>query len=785
MIDPSPMTRVTGAWHDQTLPAAERASALVAEMTLEEKTSQLVGLWVVADASGGDVAPFQNEMSDAGVTFDGVIEDGLGQLVRPFGSDPIAPDKGVESLARAQRRIMAANRFGIPAQVHEECLAGFAAWQATAYPVPLSWGASFDPGLVEEMAAQIGASLRSAGVHQGLAPVLDVVRDYRWGRVEETIGEDPYLVGAVGAAYVRGIESTGVVATLKHFAGYSGSRAARNHAPVSAGPREMADVFHPPFLTALREGGARSVMNSYAEVDGVPAAADRTVLTELLRDDWGFDGVVVADYFAVAFLRTLHRVAESDGEAAALALAAGIDVELPSVHAYGEPLRDAVRTGLVDEALVDRAAIRVLAQKAELGLLDEDWAPDAADDVSFDTAEQRDTSLRLARESVVLLANGSGILPLAPASRVALVGPLADDPFGMLGCYSFPLHVGVRHLDKPVGIDIATVRAALERAHGGTVAHAVGCDVMRPGRDGFDEAVAAARDADVAIVTVGDRAGLFGKGTSGEGCDAADLRLPGEQHDLVEAVLATGTPTVIVVVSGRPYALGAFAGRAAAIVQTFFPGQLGGQAIAEVLTGETNPSGHLPVGIPWDAGSQPSTYLAPPLGRADAPSNIDPTPLFPFGHGESYGSLTWGDVSCDSVEWAVDGEVTLAVEVSNESDRAVSDVVQLYLHDVVAQVTRPVARLIGFQRVTLDPGERAAVRFTAHADLTSFTGLRGERIVEPGAVELQIARSSADVHRSVALRLAGPARRVDSTRALLSESAVAAVAAVAADGRIG
>ncbi|MGF6822807.1 beta-xylosidase [Microbacterium sp. ZKA21] len=783
MIDASPTTRVTGPWHDRELPASDRASALVAEMTLEEKTSQLVGLWVVADPAGGDVAPFQSEMSGAGITFDDVIEDGLGQLVRPFGSDPIEPAKGVESLARAQRRIMAANRFGIPAQVHEECLAGFAAWQATAYPVPLSWGASFDPDLVEEMAAQIGTSLRSAGVHQGLAPVLDVVRDYRWGRVEETIGEDPYLIGAIGSAYVRGVESADVVATLKHFAGYSGSRAARNHAPVSAGPREMADVFHPPFLTALREGGARSVMNSYAEVDGVPAAADGTVLTDLLRDEWGFEGVVVADYFAVAFLRTLHRVAETDGEAAALALAAGIDVELPSVHAYGEPLRAAVRGGLLDEALVDRAVLRVLTQKAELGLLDPDWTPDAASEVSFDTAEQRDTALRLARESVVLLANDSGILPLKPSARVALVGPLADDPFGMLGCYSFPLHVGVRHPDVPVGIDIPTVRAELERTHPAGIAYAKGCDVMQPGREGFSVATNAARDADIAVVVVGDRAGLFGKGTSGEGCDATDLRLPGEQHDLVEAVLATGTPTVIVVLSGRPYALGAFADRAAAIVQTFFPGQLGGQAIAEVLTGATNPSGRLPVGIPRDAGSQPSTYLAPPLGRADAPSNIDPTPLFPFGHGASYGSPTWGEVTCDSAEWAVDGAVTLSVELSNETDRTLSDVVQLYLHDVVAQVTRPVARLIGFRRVTLEPGERAAVTFTAHADLTSFTGLRGERIVEPGAVELQVARSSADVHRSVALQLTGPTRRVDSTRVLLSASTIES--AVTADGRIG
>ncbi|MGM7670736.1 glycoside hydrolase family 3 N-terminal domain-containing protein [Microbacterium sp. A93] len=772
MLDSSSTTRVDGAWHDVTLPATDRARALVAQMTLEEKTSQLVGLWVGADASGGDVAPFQSEMVDAGLSFTDIIANGLGQLVRPFGSDPVDPELGAQSLARAQRQIMAAGRFGIPAQVHEECLAGFAAWRATAYPVPLSWGAAFDPDLVEEMATQIGESMRSVGVHQGLAPVLDVVRDYRWGRVEETIGEDPYVIGAIGSAYVRGVESTGVVATLKHFAGYSASRAARNHAPVSAGPREMADVFHPPFLTALREGGARSVMNSYAEVDGVPAAADASLLTGLLREKWGFGGIVVADYFSIAFLRTMHRVAATDGEAAALALAAGIDVELPSVAAYGEPLVDAVRTGLVDEALVDRAAIRVLTQKAQLGLLDPDWAPEIDETPDFDTPAQQETALKLAQESIVLLENSAGILPLSPASRVAVIGPLAEDAFAMLGCYSFPLHVGVRHPDVEVGIEIPSVREALEAAHAGEIAHARGCDVMEPGREGFADAVAAARSADIAIVVVGDRAGLFGRGTSGEGCDAADLRLPGEQHALVEAVLESGTPVVVLVLSGRPYALGEFTGRAGAMVQAFFPGQRGGQAIAEVLTGVVNPSGHLPVGIPRLPGSQPSTYLAPPLGLADAPSDIDPTPLFAFGHGLSYGELTWGAVAASGAEWAVDGETTVTVELSNDSDRAIADVVQLYLHDSVAQVTRPDMRLIGFRRVELEPGESCTVTFTAHADLTSFTGLSGDRIVEPGAVELRIGRSSADVHHAVALTIVGDTRRIDDTRALLSSAEV-------------
>ena len=277
-------------------------------MTLDEKLAQLYGVWVGASDEGGDVAPHQHDLNDD-VDLDELLPSGLGQLTRPFGTAPVDAAVGALSLARTQQRIVAANRFGIPALAHEECLAGFAAWGATAYPVPLSWGATFDPEIVERMSRRIGDDMRSVGVHQGLAPVLDVVRDARWGRVEETIGEDPHLVATIGTAYVRGLESSGVVATLKHFVGYSASRAGRNLAPVSIGPRELADVLLPPFEMAIRDGGARSVMNSYTDIDGVPSAADRTLLTELLRETWGFDGTVVADYFAVAFLKLLHGTA--------------------------------------------------------------------------------------------------------------------------------------------------------------------------------------------------------------------------------------------------------------------------------------------------------------------------------------------------------------------------------------------------------------------------------------------------------------------------------------------
>ncbi|OJX96126.1 MAG: hypothetical protein BGO96_07580 [Micrococcales bacterium 73-15] len=522
---------------------------------------------------------------------------------------------------------------------------------------------------------------------------------------------------------------------------------------------------------ALREGGARSVMNSYAEVDGVPAAADEARLTGLLREQWGFEGVVVADYFAVAFLRTLQRVAGSDGEAAGLALRAGIDVELPSPFAYTGPLAAEVRAGRVSEGLVDRALVRVLRQKAELGLLDPDWAPASPDVVDLDPPADQELALRLAREAVVLLDAGD-VLPLAPGAHLAVVGPLADDPFAMLGCYSFPAHVGVHHPEAGLGIGIPSLLSELTAVHDGPVTHAPGCDVQAPGRDGFERAVELARDADVAVVAVGDRAGLFGRGTSGEGCDAADLALPGEQAALVEAVLATGTPVVLVVLSGRPYALGAYAGRAA-LVQTFFPGERGGRAIAEVLAGAVNPSGHLPVQVPREPGAQPGTYLAPPLGLRTDVSNLDPTPLYPFGFGRSYAELTWGEVTCEAIQWSVSGDVEVGVELANETEREAADVVQLYLHDPVAQVTRPDVRLVGYRRVTLAPGERARVTFTVPADVASFPGLAGHRIVEPGEVELRVARSAADVHHAIPLVLVGPERRVGFDRRHLSTSAVA------------
>ncbi|MGW0086101.1 beta-xylosidase/alpha-l-arabinosidase [Streptomyces sp. NPDC003393] len=764
----------TAPWRDAALPAATRVDDLLSRMTLEEKIAQLYGVWVGADTDGDGVAPHQQHMN-TDYDWDELITQGLGQLTRSFGTSPVDPALGAQALARAQRRIAEAGRFGIPAVAHEECLAGFTTWRATAYPVPLAWGATFDPALVEAMAARIGRDMRSVGVHQGLAPVLDVVRDLRWGRVEETIGEDPYLVGTIGTAYVRGLESAGIVATLKHFAGYASSAGARNLAPVRAGTREFADVTLPPFEMALREGGARSVMAAYTETDGVPASADPQLLTELLRDRWGFTGTVVADYFAIDFLQTLHRVAGSPTESAHLALAAGIDVELPTLKCYGKDLAAAVRAGTVPEDLIDRAARRVLAQKCELGLLDEDWNPDLpTESIDLDSAENRAVARRLAEESVVLLANPDGVLPLSPDTRIAVVGPRAADALAMLGCYSFPSHVGTQHPETPMGIEIPTVLDALRAELPDTkVTYTEGCGVSDPDTSGFEEAVARTREADVCVAVLGDRSGLFGRGTSGEGCDVADLALPGVQGALLDALVGTGVPVVLVLLTGRPYALGRWDGRLAAAVQAFFPGEEGGPAVAGVLSGRVNPSGRLPVSVPRVPGGQPWTYLQPPLGLAGEVSSLDPTPLYAFGHGRSYTTFAWEDFeNGERTEIGTDGSYDLSLTVRNTGDRAGAEVVQLYLHDPVAAVTRPDVRLIGYQRVELAPGESSRVRFRFHADLSGFTDRSGRRVVEPGDLELRLAASTADVRHTARLTLTGPVREVGLERRLHCETEI-------------
>lgn len=800
-------TRDTAAWRDPARSLDDRVAALLAELTLEEKVGQLGSRWVGndmrppaepgADAGPGhdagddpaddealNVAPLQDVFAASGTApLEEASRHGLGHLTRIYGSAPVTVAEGVAELVRQQRVVVQNSRLGIPALVHEECLTGFTAFRATVYPAAIAWGATFDPHLVQRMAAAIGTDMAALGVHQGLSPVLDVVRDYRWGRVEETMGEDPYLVSVLGTAYVRGLQSAGVLATLKHFAGYSASRAGRNHGPVSMGRRELQDVVLPPFEAAVTLGSAGSVMNSYADVDGVPAGADSWLLTEVLREQWGFDGTVVSDYWAVPFLATMHRVASGVADAGALALGAGIDVELPDTLGFGAGLVELVRAGALPEELVDRAAGRVLRQKLALGLLDPGWTPEGsvtgADAVDLDSPGNRALARELAERSVVLLDAGSA-LPLLgrdrpPVRRVAVVGPCADDPRTMMGCYAFPNHVLPRHPGHGLGIEVPTIVAALraELPHADVVAEP-GCRVLGDDRSGFAAAVAAATGADLCVAVVGDLAGLFGHGSSGEGCDAEDLRLPGVQADLLDALLATGTPVVVVVVSGRPYALGDVHGRAAGLVQAFMPGEEGGAAVAGVLSGRVQPGGKLPVQIPRRPGGQPSTYLQPPLGGAESAgiSSLDATPLFPFGHGASYTTFAVDrfclDTGTDADEVPTDGAFTATVRLRNTGTRAGDEVVQLYLGRAQAPVVRPVRQLAAFRRVPLQPGEEVQVRFEVHADRTAFTGRDLQRAVEPGEVEVLVGTSAADLPCRGTVRLTGPRRAVGPDRRLVT-----------------
>ncbi len=746
--------------------AGPRAEQLLAEMTLEEKLAQLVGLWAGAGEDGEVVAPMQDAMlgDRAQEPFEQFAAHGLGHFTRVFGTRPVEPATGRRVLRDAQRFLVRGTRLGIPGLAHEECLTGLAAWRATTFPTALAWGATFDPELIAEVGAAIGSSMAALGVHQGLAPVLDVIRDARWGRVEECISEDPYVVGTIGTSYVRGLQSAGVIATLKHFVGYSASRAGRNLAPVHAGRREVTDTLLMPFEMAVLDGGVRSVMHSYAEIDGLPVAADPALLDDLLRGQWGFEGTLVADYFGVAFLETLHKVAADLGDAAAQALTAGVDVELPTGNAYLEPLAAKVRSGDVPVEVVDRAVLRVLRQKDELGLLDPSFVSSLEDpeldEIDLDPPAHRALAARVAAESVVLLSNG-GALPLAKPASIAVLGPNADRAAALFGAYSFVNHVLDQHPDVETGIAVKTVREAIaDELPDAVLRFAEGCAVDSSDWSGIPQAVEAAARSAVAVVVVGDHAGLFGRGTVGEGCDRDDLELPGVQRELVEAVVATGVPTVLVLLTGRPYAVDWAMEACAAVVQAFFPGEEGAAAIAGVLSGRINPSGRLPVSLPRSAGAQPYSYLHPPLGAESAVSNLATRPVAPFGHGLSYTTFEHTDLRLAGTQVEAGGSFEVVVTATNTGGRAGADVVQLYCHDVVASVTRPVAQLLGYVRVELDAGESVQVRFTVPTTRLAFSDRSMVRIVEPGRVDLWVGRSSDHRETEGHVDLVGAQHRV-------------------------
>jgi beta-glucosidase len=763
-------------------PVSARVADLIGRMTPVEKVAQLRAAWLKLLPDGGVL--LHDRMTDRGQTPWTFLKDGIGQVTRPFGTHPVAPRAAAGALNAVQKFLVDSTRLGIPSLPHDECLSGFMAQGATQFPTPLNLGATWDPELIREMATVIGRQMRAVGSRQGLSPVADVIRDARWGRVEECMGEDPYHVGMMVTRYVEGLQAglpDGVIATLKHYGGHSFGEGGRNLAPVHVGPRELADVFLLPFEMAVKIGGCRSVMSAYHDIDGVPASASYELLTEILRRRWGFKGTVVADYNVVRYLRTKHRIAADKAAAATAAVSAGMDVELPTSEYFGEGLIEALKRGIIRMSAIDQALRRVLTQKFELGLFENPYVD--VDRIVIDTAADRDVARRIAERSLVLLKN-DGILPLGPdLKRVAVIGPNADEQMALFGNYNFPTNVFARYRHDEVPKFAPTVLEAIKARLGdNTVAFARGVRILtgvhRPvshpesgpapdptidpiSRDvsGIPEAVALARNSEVAVLVVGDRAGHFQTGTVGEGTDVDDIGLTAAQDALVEAVLDTGTPTVLVLVAGRPQAIGKYVDRAAAILEAWFPGQEGAAAIAAVLSGAVNPSGKTSVSFSRSAGAQPFYYNHKTLS-AGLPLLPHFGAVFPFGHGLSYTRFDYADLRISRARVPVDGAVSIACTVTNAGARDGDEVVQLYVRDEVASLARPERELKGFQRLTLAAGEAKRVRFELPADMLGFHGLDGRRVVEPGAIAVMIGASSADIRLNGTFTLTGKPRRV-------------------------
>lgn len=765
---------------DPSQPLEVRVDDLLSRMTLDEKLAQLAGVWVTDLLEERAFSPTRGHRH---------LQHGIGHVTRVAAATGFRPRESAGLANEIQRHLRDATRLGIPAIVHEESCAGYMARDATCFPHTIGQASTFDPPLIEAMAQVIAQQMRAVGARHALAPVLDITRDPRWGRLEETYGEDPYLVSRMGVAYIRGLQGDdlreGVIATAKHFLGYGMSEGGLNWAPVHLMRREMLEVFAAPFEAAITEAKVASVMNAYHELDGVPCGASRELMVDLLRGELGFDGVVVSDYFTVATLVDYHRVARDKTAAAQLALEAGIDVELPAHDCYGDPLRKGIESGCIDPQLVDAAVRRLLEQKVRLGLFENPFVDAEKAPLVFGTPGQRSLARELARKSLVLLDNPRGLLPLAKdLAAVAVIGPGADSIRLLQGDYHYPAHVEVMfeaqgNLPAPAPMlatdvaalddhfpDMVSILAGVRLAVGPEteVRHARGCDVNSDSIEGFAEAVEAARGADVAIVVVGDRSGLTDAATSGEARDRAELGLPGVQEALIDAIVGTGTPVVVVLLGGRPVALPELRHKAAAILCAWLPGEEGGTAVAEALFGDVSPGGKLPVSFPRSAAQIPVYYNHKPSGGrshwkgdyVDMPTS----PLYAFGHGLGYTTFTFEDLEITPETVEPNDAVTIRVSVTNSGERSGDEVVQLYLRDPVASVTRPVKELNGFERIHLHPGERKHVTFRVPVARLGFYDRKMDFVVEPGEVEVMIGSSSEDIRLTGRFRIVGETSRV-------------------------
>jgi beta-glucosidase len=739
-------------YRDAGAPVEMRVADLLARMTLEEKVAQLVAVWQEKRALDGPTGEFDQARAQA------VLEHGIGQVTRPSdgvdrGGRRRSPRETVEYVNAIQRWVMEHTRLAIPVMFHEEALHGLAAPGGTHFPVPIGLASTWDPGLVERVFTVAARETRARGSQQVLAPVLDLARDPRWGRTEETYGEDPHLVSEIGLAAIRGYQGPmpvltagHVFATAKHFAAHGPNEGGVNTAPTQVPERELREELLWPFERAVVEGHIAAVMPSYNEIDGVPSTASPFLLQRILRQEWAFRGAVVSDYNAIEELDRRHHVAGSMAEAARLALTAGVDLELPDRRAY-LTLAEQVRTGLVDERVVDAAVAHLLRLKFLAGLFEHPYADaDEAERVT-NTPEAQALALEAARESLILLKNDGGTLPLDRTTlhTLAVIGPDAAD-----------LHLGGYSEDPGRGVSV--LQGIRDKAGRVNVVYAEGCriteepanwtkDAVVPGdpaknRERIAEAVAVAKKADAVVAVIGTNESTSREAWSDAHLgDAATLDLIGQQDDLVEALVATGRPVIVVLMNGRPLSIVKVARRASAILEVWYPGQEGGTAVAEALFGDVNPGGKLPISVPRTVGQLPVYYDRKPTSFRNYLFESR-SPLYPFGFGLSYTTFSLDDLQLANAVIGPEGRTTVSVRVTNTGMRAGSEVVQLYVHDLVASVTRPVKQLRGFRRVFLKPGESTVVTLPIGPEALWLIDQHMARVVEPGAFEIQVGTSS-------------------------------------------
>ncbi|HWB91494.1 MAG TPA: glycoside hydrolase family 3 N-terminal domain-containing protein [Puia sp.] len=732
-------------YKDPSAPVESRVKDLLHRMTLHEKIAQMEDL-SYSDIYTGDSLDEQKMKKFLGGVSRGCME-GMGLTAEHYAGD----------VNRVQRYLVEKTRLGIPMLATSEALHGCVHGGATVYPQAIALGSTFNPVLVNEMTRTISQELKAQGIDQVLSPDLDLARELRWGRVEETYGEDPYLVGRMGVAYVKGFGENNIICTLKHFAAHGSPRAGLNLASVAGGERELRSIYLPPFEAVIKEAHPLSVMNAYSAYDGIPMAASHHVLTDILRDEFGFKGYVYSDWGAVEMLYSFQHTAADAADAALQAVKAGLDMEIWSD--CFEKLDSLVNSGALPVRYIDSAVSRILRAKFSIGLFEHPYG-DWAGGKKMHTPASVQLALNIARESIVLLKNEGRLLPFRDNIKtLAVIGPNADKV--QFGDYSWTN-------DNKYGVTPLQGIQALagDRVH---LNYAKGCDTWSQNKDGIAGAVAAASKSDAAVVFVGSSSASPGyphpDATSGEGYDLTDISLPGVQEELIKAVVATGKPVVVVLVTGKPFAVPWVKQHVPAILTQFYPGEQGGNAIAEVLFGKTNPSGKLDVSFPQSTGHLPVFYNHYPSdegyykkrGSIDSPGKdyvfSSPDPLWAFGTGLSYTTFQYQSMNVSKEVYTAGETCHIDVTVKNSGAVDGKEVVQLYVTDKVSSVLTPVRQLRRFQKVFIKAGESVTVRFDLPIAELALYNAEMKKVVEPGEFELQVGTASDQIRLIKTIRV--------------------------------